>query len=242
MSTTLCFDFGNTRKKVAVFNNAEIDKVIVLEDDSAERIQSLIDTYRPAKSILSSVVEHDPAMETLLAKHTKYHKLSHLTKVAFTTPVGKPETIGADRLALTAAAVHFYPGTNKLVIGMGTCVTYNFINKYNEFVGGAISPGMEMRLKAMHQFTAKLPLVEADSNVPLIGYDTNTNLLTGVVLGLAMEIDGFVDAYKQKFRNFNVVLTGGDLVHLASHLKNKIFADPDLIFKGLYAISEVNNP
>jgi type III pantothenate kinase len=242
MSITLCFDFGNTRKKVAVFNKSEIDEVVVLNDDSAESINALISKYKPAKSILSSVIDHNPAIETALAGATKFHKLSHLTRVAFTTPVGKPETIGADRLALTAAAVHYYPTKNNLVIGMGTCVTYNFINKYHEFVGGAISPGMEMRLKAMHQFTAKLPLVKADSNVPLIGYDTNTNILTGVILGMAKEMDGFIDAYKEKFGNFNVLLTGGDLVHLACHLKNKIFADPDLIFKGLYAISEVNNP
>jgi type III pantothenate kinase len=108
-------------------------------------------------------------------------------------------------------------------------------------VGGGISPGMEMRLKAMNHFTAKLPLVEADSNVPLIGYDTKSNMLSGAVLGMAYEIDGFIDEYAKKFDNFNVLLTGGDIEHLASHLKNKIFADPDLIFKGLYAISEVNN-
>jgi type III pantothenate kinase len=242
MSTTLCFDFGNTRKKVAVFREDEMDKAIVLNDDLVETIQSLIDTYQPRKSVLSSVINHNTAIEELLAAKTKFHKLSHLTKLSFTTPVGKPATIGADRLALVAAAVHFYPKKNNLVIGMGSCVTYNFINKYHEFLGGAISPGMEMRLKAMNQFTAKLPLVKADSNVPLIGYDTETNLLSGVVLGMAKEIDGFIDAYTEKFGNFNVVLTGGDLVHLASHLKNKIFADPDLIFKGLYAISEVNNP
>jgi type III pantothenate kinase len=242
MSITFCFDFGNTRKKVAIFKEEEIQEVIVLKDDSNETITALIEKYQPRKSILSSVVEHNQGMEELLAAKTKFHKLNHLTKLAFTTPVGKPDTIGADRLALCAAAVHFYPQKNILVIGMGTCVTYNFINKYHEFVGGAISPGMEMRLKAMHQFTAKLPLVKADSNVPLMGYDTTTNLLTGAVLGLAKEIDGFIEAYKEKFRNFNVLLTGGDLVHLACHLKNKIFADPDLIFKGLYAISEVNNP
>ncbi len=242
MFTTICFDFGNTRKKAALFNEAAIEEIIPLADDSVETIQSLLTKYHPRKSILSSVINHNPAIEELLVLHTKFHKLNHLTKVAFTTPVGKPETIGADRLALSAAAVHYYPKKNNLVIGMGTCVTYNFINKYHEFVGGAISPGMEMRLKAMHQFTAKLPLVKPDSNVPLIGYDTNTNILTGVILGMAKEMDGFIDAYKEKFRNFNVLLTGGDLVHLASHLKNKIFADPDLIFKGLYAISEVNNP
>jgi type III pantothenate kinase len=242
MSITLCFDFGNTRRKVAVFKKSNLEEVTVLKDDSPETIQSLIDTYKPQKSILSSVIDHNPAMEELLAAKTKFHKLSHLTRVAFTTPVGKPETIGADRLALAAAAVHYYPTKNNMVIGLGTCVTYNFINKYHEFVGGAISPGMEMRLKAVHQFTAKLPLVKADSNVPLIGYDTNTNILSGIVLGMAKEIDGFIDAYKERFRNFNVLLTGGDIVHLACHLKNKIFADPDLIFKGLYAISEVNNP
>ncbi len=241
MSTTLCFDFGNTRRKCAVFNNDEIVKAIVLKDDSNETIQSLINEYKPQKSILSSVIDHNTAMEELLTSKTRFHKLSHLTKLAFTTPVGKPETIGADRLALTAAAVHFYPTKNNLVIGLGTCITYNFINKYHEFVGGAISPGMEMRLKSLSHFTAKLPLIEADSNVPLLGYDTKTNILSGVILGMAYEVDGFINEYANKFGNFNVLLTGGDIVHLASHLKNKIFADPDLIFKGLYAISEVNN-
>ena len=241
MSTTLCFDFGNTRRKCAVFKNAGLEKIIVLKDDSDQTIQGLINDFNPRKSILSSVIDHNPAMEELLARHTKFHRLNHLTKLAFTTPVGKPETIGADRLALTAAAVHFYPHRNNLLIGLGTCITYNFINKYHELVGGGISPGMEMRLKAMNHFTAKLPLVEADSNVPLIGYDTKSNMLSGAVLGMAYEIDGFIDEYAKKFDNFNVVLTGGDIVHLASHLKNKIFADPDLIFKGLYAISEVNN-
>jgi type III pantothenate kinase len=242
MTITFCFDFGNTRKKLAVFHDAEMKEAVVLADDSIGTIQALIDKYGPKKSILSSVINHNPEIEELLASRTKFHKLSHNTKVSFTTPVGKPETIGADRLALCAAAVHYYPDKNNLVIGLGTCITYNFINKYHEFLGGGISPGLEMRLKSLHQFTAKLPLVEADSNLPLIGYDTKTNILSGVILGMAKEIDGFIVAYREKFRNFNVLLTGGDIVYLASHLKNKIFADPDLIFKGLYAISEVNNP
>jgi type III pantothenate kinase len=242
MPVTLCFDFGNTRKKAAVFHSGEIKESVVLPDDSVETIQALISRVKPDKSILSSVIDHNPAIEELLTASTRFHKLNYLTKLAFTSPVGKPETIGADRLALSAAAVHFYPSSQNLVIGMGSCVTYNFINKYHEFLGGAISPGLEMRLKALNYYTAKLPLIKADSNVPLVGYDTNTNILTGVVLGLAKEIDGFIDAYRERYRNFNVLLTGGDIVYLASHLKNKIFADPDLIFKGLYAISEVNNP
>src|SRR5215467_1535069 len=126
MSTTLCFDFGNTRKKVAVFDNDEIRQGIVLENDSVETIQQLIHVWQPRKSILSSVVDHNPAIEELLASKTKFHKLSHTTKLSFTTPVGKPQTIGADRLALVAAAVHYYPKKNNFVIGMGSCVTYNF--------------------------------------------------------------------------------------------------------------------
>lgn len=241
MSVTLCFDFGNTRRKVALFENAEIRRVEILEDDADATIQRLLDTYKPDKTILSSVIEHNAGIEALLAASSRFHKLSHLTRLPFTTPVGKPETIGADRLALVAAAVHFHPAKHNLIIALGSCITYNFCNKYNEFIGGGISPGLEMRLKSLNYYTAKLPLVKATSNVPLMGYDTNTNIQSGVVLGMVYEMDGFIDEYRQKFDNFNVLLTGGDTVFLASHLKNKIFADPDLIFKGLYAISEVNN-
>jgi len=93
----------------------------------------------------------------------------------------------------------------------------------------------------MHQFTARLPLVKADWNVPLIGYDTKTNLQSGVVLGMAAEIDGMIELYEKRYGNFNVLLTGGDIRIFEPHLKNKIFADPELIFKGLYAISQINN-
>ena len=241
MQTTLTFDFGNTRKKVGVFQSNEIKEAVILNDDSNETIHTLIEKYQPQKTILSSVINHNTEIENILSAKTKFHKLSHLTKLPFTTPVGKPETIGADRLALAAAAVYFYPNKNNLIIGLGSCITYNFINKHNEFLGGGISPGMEIRFKSLNHYTAKLPIVKANSNVPLIGYDTNTNILSGVVIGMAMEIDGMIDAYQQKFGNFNVALTGGDLSYLAPHLKNQIFADPELIFKGLYAISETNN-
>ena len=238
---TLCFDFGNTRLKIAFFQNAKLTEVIVIENDEIATIGSILEKFDAQKTILSSVINHNPEIETLLAQKTKFHKLNHLSKLPFTTPVGKPETIGADRLALTAAAVYFFPKQHNLVIGMGSCITYNFINANHEFLGGGISPGMEMRMKSLNQFTAKLPIVKPDGNVPLIGYDTVTNILSGVVLGMAKEIDGFIDVYKERYGNFNVHLTGGDLVYLAPHLKNQIFADPELIFKGLYAISEVNN-
>ena len=240
MSITLCLDFGNTRRKAAVFNEGNLAKRLSLENEIPE-IQLLIREYQPSYSILSSVVNHSADIETLLTENSKFHLLGHQTKLPFTTPVSKPSTIGADRLAISAAAVHLYPEQNNLAIGLGTCVTYNFINKEHAFLGGAISPGVEMRFKAMNHFTAKLPLVGADWNIPLIGYDTLTNLTAGVIKGMAMEVDGFINEYQQRFGNFNVLLTGGDIRFLASHIKNKIFADPDLIFKGLYAISVVNN-
>jgi type III pantothenate kinase len=241
-STTICFDFGNTRLKAAVFVDSALEEVVALQNDSIDAVHALMDRVQPQKTILSSVINHDAQIEALLSAKSDFHKLNHLSKLPFTTPVGKPETIGADRLALAAAAVYFYPEKNNLVIGLGTCVTYNFINKFHEFIGGAISPGLEMRLRSLNQYTAKLPLVKPDWNVSIIGYDTNTNILSGVVIGMAKEIDGFVQAYEEKFGNFNALLTGGDSGILGSHLKKKIFADPELIFKGLYALSEVNNP
>ena len=241
MTKTICFDFGNTRLKAAIFENENFSEEIILPDDEVSTVEKLLNEYKPQKTILSSVIEHNSEIENVLAAKTIFHKLSHLTKVNFTTPVGKPETIGADRLAISAAAVHFYPGKNNLVVVLGSCITYNFINQYNEFIGGSISPGMEMRFKAMQVFTAKLPLIEKEWNFPIIGYDTKTNMLSGVIAGITYEIAGFIDEYARKYGNFNAVLTGGDTSYFAGQLKNKIFADPYFLFKGLYALSETNN-
>ncbi|MCY7292371.1 MAG: type III pantothenate kinase, partial [Ferruginibacter sp.] len=140
--TTLCFDFGNTRKKAAVFINDIMTETLYLENDAVETMEKILDTHKPDHTILSSVINHNAAIENFLAEKTTFHKLSAATKINFTTPVGKPETIGADRLALVAAAVHFYPAKNNLIIGLGSCITYNFINQTHEFLGGGISPGM----------------------------------------------------------------------------------------------------
>jgi type III pantothenate kinase len=240
MQTTLCFDFGNTRLKCAVFAGNHLQDVVVLENDALQTIEAIVQKHQPQKAILSSVINHNPAIEELLAQKTAFHKLNHTSKLPITTPVGKPETIGADRLAICSAAVHLYPNQHTLAIGLGSCITYNFTNKFHQFLGGSISPGLHMRFKAMHKHTALLPMVEAEHNFPLIGYDTKTNLLSGVIHGVAREIDGIIDLYEEKYSNINVLLTGGDMAFFVSHLKKKIFADPYLIFKGLYAISEQN--
>ena len=241
MTKTLCFDFGNTRLKCGVFENDAFSETILLPDAEIKTIEKIVNQYRPEKTILSSVIHHNDQIEKLLAERTKFHKLSHKTRVNFSVAVGKPESIGSDRLALAAAAVHFFPERNNLVIGLGSCITYNFINQYHQFIGGAISPGMEMRFSAMHEHTDLLPLAQKEWNFPVIGYDTKTNLQSGVLEGISYEIDGFIDYYAGKFDNFNVVLTGGDTAYFARRLKNKIFADLNFLFKGLYALSEINN-
>jgi len=241
MNTTLCFDFGNTRLKCAVFEGADFKEERVLDSADPAAVQVLLEEFKPTWSILSSVIDHPAALETLLASHTRFHKLDHNSKLPVSTPVGKPETIGADRLAIVSAAVHLFPNQHSLAIGLGTCITYNFVNRAHEFLGGSISPGMNMRFRAMHEQTALLPMVKAAHDFPLVGYDTRTNLLSGVILGMSKEIDGIIDAYALKYNNFNVLLTGGDMGFFVPHLKNKIFADPYLIYKGLYAISASNH-
>jgi type III pantothenate kinase len=240
MSTTICFDFGNSRYKAAIFKNGQLDEIVVLEDASIQTLKKLVEQRKPTKTILSSVVHHDKAIESFLETIAPFHLIGPHTQLNFSTPVGKPETIGADRIALCAAAVHMYPNQHTLAISLGTCITYNFINNSHEFLGGSISPGMQMRFKSMHEQTALLPLIKPTKDFPLVGYDTKTNLLSGVVWGMAAEINGIIEAYEAKYSNFNVLLTGGDLSYFVPRLKKRIFADPNLIFKGLYAISETN--
>lgn len=240
MVKTLCFDFGNTRLKCAVFNGQELTEMLVLENDSAATGSNLVHQYQPQKVILSSVIHHNPEFETAIAQGVSFHKLGHTSRLPFSIPVGKPETVGADRLAICAAATFLFPQKNNLVIALGSCITYNFINQQHQFMGGGISPGLEFRLRSLQQYTAKLPLVAPEPIIPLIGYDTKTNILSGTILGMAAEIDGMINAYAAKFGNFNAVLTGGDSSYFAPHLKNKIFADPNFIYKGLYAICEYN--
>jgi type III pantothenate kinase len=240
MSTTLCLDLGNTRFKWAVFSNGKIRHNGVLREDGVEDLGKCIETYKPDKSILSSVVNHPAILEELLKANTRFHKLDHHSRVPITTTVGKPETIGADRLALVVAAAHYFPENNNLVIGLGSAVTYNYINRFHQFIGGSISPGMEMRFKALEAFTAKLPLVNPHWNFPLLGYDTKTNIQSGVIFGMAKEIDGVIEAYEERYENLHVMMTGGDAHYFMPFMKKKITVDPDLIFKGLYVISEYN--
>jgi type III pantothenate kinase len=240
MSTTLCLDLGNTRLKWAIFAEGEMRHGGILQEDGVEDLKKCIEIYHPDKSILSSVVDHSSELENILKASTRFHKLDHHSRVPITTPVGKPETIGADRLALVVGASYFFPENNNLVIGLGSAITYNYINRFRQFVGGSISPGMEMRFRSLELFTSKLPLVKPHWNFPLLGYDTKTNIQSGVIFGMAKEIDGMIEAFENRYENLHAVITGGDAHYFMPYLKKKITEDPDLLFKGLYAISEYN--
>jgi type III pantothenate kinase len=240
MSNTICLDLGNTRWKWAVFSDGKISDEGILQDDGPEELNKIIEIYQPEKSILSSVVDHPAYFEELLKRKTKYHKLDHHSRVPVTTPVTKPESIGADRLALVVAAAFYFPDRNNLVIGLGSAITFNYVNRFHQFIGGSISPGMEMRFRALHEFTAKLPLVKPHWNFPLLGYDTKTNIQSGVIFGMAKEIDGVIEAYEERYDNLHVLMTGGDAQYFNPFLKKNITQDPYLIFKGLYVISEHN--
>jgi type III pantothenate kinase len=240
MTNTICFDFGNTRQKAALFCNNVFISTIYLENVNVEEMQGIVKKYNIHNCMLSSVINHDKAIEIYLQQNTNFHLLTHQSKLNFTIPFGKPETVGADRLALCAATVAQHPKSHCLTIALGSCITYNFINNQHQFLGGSISPGMNMRFAAMHNFTALLPIAEASYNIPLIGYDTKTNLQSGVLLGLASEINGIIELYKNKFNNLKVIVTGGDALFFKHYLQHKIVYDEQLLFKGLFAICNAN--
>ena len=242
LPVSLCVDLGNTNFKAAIFQSDRlVERYQFKEPDAIAKLQQLISLYGPQKSILASVVNHDEGIVNLLKQHTDYLKLDLTTKLPFLNAYGSPETLGHDRIALVAGLSRQYPNDNSLAISIGTCITYNFLAKNNAFRGGAISPGVELRFRAMNEFTSKLPLISREGHLSMLGYDTETSIRSGAMNGVASEIDGMIERYEKEYGRINAVLTGGDAPFFESRLKNKIFADTNFLFKGLYAILEFNN-
>jgi type III pantothenate kinase len=245
MSVNLCIDWGNTNVKVAVFHNDKIAQLYQFpEAITVKNVQEIIDAHRPVKAIMCAVVYTPGDMLALLKEKFKssFINLDGYTRVPVSNAYGSTDTLGADRLALVSAAYTDYPEKNNLVISLGTCITYNLVQNNKTFRGGAISPGMQMRLKAMNHFTDKLPFVSAEGELTLVGYDTPTCMRSGAIYGMAAEIDGMIKNYADKYPDFNAILTGGDAPFFADKLKNKIFADPDLLLRGLNIIINYNVP
>jgi type III pantothenate kinase len=180
-------------------------------------------------------------MEEVLARAGKFIPLSFQTPVPFTNRYKSPVTLGKDRIAAVAGAVSQFPGRNVLVIDAGTCITYDFINDRGEYFGGAISPGIRMRFKAMNTFTGKLPLIEPEEFDGFIGTTTGESMQSGVYNGISAEINGFITQYMDNFDDLVVIITGGDHQFLHNKLKISIFAAPDLVLLGLNEIFDYND-
>ena len=242
--TYFCIDWGNTRVKAALFNEqgAITEPYIWAEQDAAAGIAEAITLHQPGAAILCSVAHHPESIEAAIKAQTKFLKLDSKTSLPVMNAYHSPDTLGPDRLAVVVAINNAFPDKNNLVVSVGTCVTYNFIHKNRTFRGGAISPGLQMRLDAMHQLTDKLPQVSREGELLLLGYDTETCMRSGAIFGLGAEISGMLAAYGSEYPDFNAVLTGGDAPLFARHLKSRIFADPDLTLKGLYLILRHNVP
>jgi type III pantothenate kinase len=235
----LCFDAGNTRVKCGVFEDGQFLEEKFLPGLALTDMRNFIDSYAAPGGILSSVIDV-PADTLAFLQSKKMVVMGSGTKLPISLQVDKPETVGMDRIAICAGAAALYPGQNNLVIGLGTCITYNFLNNQAAFLGGAISPGIRLRFKSMNDYTAKLPLVEPDWVFSLVGSNTKQNLVSGVMLGILYEIQGYIADYHARYGQFNAILTGGDLAYFAPHLKNLIFAHPEIAYKGLYEIWGAN--
>lgn len=236
----LTIDIGNTRTKIGVFNTSGLATVLTFDKSAPIRLPELIKQFDIQKAILSSTIDIPNELSATFSEIEKNITLDATTPLPFINQYASKGSLGKDRLALVAAAHDRHPHQNNLVIGCGTCITFNFINKNDEFIGGSIHPGLKMRLQAMHTFTGKLPLIELENKAVLIGNDTKSNLLSGVLLAAVKEIDGMIDEYLVKFPQMNIIITGGDADLLVSRLKNEIFAIPNLTLMGLNHILEYN--
>lgn len=196
---------------------------------------------RAKQVIVGTVVNsHQPLIDSMKGKN-KVLLFEATTPIPLKNLYGSASTLGSDRLAASIGSFSLYPNRNVLTIDAGTCIKYNFVNSGNEYIGGAISPGLAMRLKAMHKFTDRLPEIEPDYNYEkLTGQNTRESMLCGALLGAAAEVDEFINRYRLNSGNLTVVITGGDAPYLCKQLKNRIFAHPDIVLSGLNSILNYN--
>ncbi len=236
----LTIDIGNTFIKTLVFNDTVPVYRNVSETLTSGHINRLLRNFPIKYSILSSVVVLKKPILSNLKKLPHLEKFSASTSIPVKNLYETPATLGKDRLANAIAGAFLFPRNNVLIIDAGTCIKYDFINSRNEYLGGSISPGSEMRFKAMHYFTEKLPLVKESEVRELTGRSTVKALQTGVMIGICEEMVGFIQRYKKKYKSLKIILTGGDAYRFAGELNLSIFAAEDLVNIGLNEIIRFN--
>tara|TARA_R110000868_G_scaffold125037_5_gene330425 strand:+ start:93 stop:818 length:726 start_codon:yes stop_codon:yes gene_type:complete len=238
----LVIDAGNSLIKISVFReNKELFHEQFEISQFMVRIKSIFKKFSSiSNAIVSSVGTLDKKDIAVITLFCKVHQVSYKTKTPFKNSYATPETLGVDRIALATAAFYQNPNGNTLIIDAGTCITYDMVNDYGEYLGGAISPGLAMRYKALHQQTSKLPLLSATEIIDFIGNSTNTSIHSGVVNGISTEINGVINQYNERFKDLTVILTGGDALFLSKRTKNTIFANPKFLLEGLNYLLEYN--
>ena len=236
----LTLDIGNTQSKLAVFNNS---LVFVKTFDSEFIIDEIDDFLISYPSIKNLIVCSVTDINLNLDKYNfdNIHFVSENSSISFENLYLSKKSLGNDRIALVSSASLSYPGKNVLIIDAGSCITYDFINDKNQYLGGAISPGLNMRYKSLNEFTSKLPLVSIESSENLIANQTIDSINVGVVNGVVFEIEGFVSQYLAKYENLTVILTGGNSVFLSNQLKISIFANENFLLEGLNNLIKLNS-
>ncbi len=230
----LCIDIGNTKIKMGWFRDRQLLASISLLREENAKIRAFL-TNHAAKNIIYSTVAGALPNEVrdILPANCRVLELSAQLSLPVHLRYRSPETLGADRLAAVIGAQALYPNTHCLVIDAGTCITYDFLQADSIYLGGNISPGWQMRLDAMHDYTARLPRAAAQIPAALIGDSTTTALQNGAFVGMQLEIQGYIDYWAAQHPAINVLLTGGDADFFAKKLKSKIFVNQNLVLWGL---------
>lgn len=231
-------DIGNTRTKVALFEKDSVSELHFFERENfLKKFQTFLKkTGSEAKIVLSSVGNLEQETLEWMKNNTDILVISHQTNFPFTNLYTTPTTLGIDRMVLAAGATLAFPNQNRLVIDAGTCVTFDFINSENNYLGGSISPGILLRYKALNDYTAKLPLLSTNETDFLIGNSTENAIHSGVINGIVAEIEGIINRYTSNYQDLTIILTGGDAVFLAKRLKNTIFANSNFLLESLNSL------
>lgn len=196
----LILDFGNSYKKLAFFDNNKIIELKIFKNLTLDNLINFTKNKTQIKSaIISSVVEYPKSIKKHLVDNYNFIELNKNTSLPIINKYKTPETLGPDRIAAVVGANNLYPGKDILVIDAGTCITYDFINSDNEYLVGSISPGIKLRFNALYNFTDKLPLINETINndITIIDDTTKRSIVSSVINGVILEIDGIINQYKK---------------------------------------------
>ena len=234
---TICIDEGNTSAKVALFAGDNMVKYTRFEEEWAADWKQFIGPATVDNVIVTSSKEDYNTLESNLDGFN-YRIIKDVTDIPLEIAYDTPETLGKDRVLSAYAASMIYPGDHAVIFDMGTCMTSDVLEKGKTFIGGNISPGLEMRLQAMHENTSKLPWVEVNNENPLVGKSTQTALQNGAFYGMLFEIQGFIISLRKNYNQLRVMLTGGSAQYFAPQMGRSTYVDPFLNIKGLHFSSK----